>query len=59
MPGDRNEIAEVTQFHALYVIVNCYYHKQIIRFPRFNEPCDKGDVNGMKSMTRTKNKILN
>jgi hypothetical protein len=50
--GNRDKIAQVTQFHARHVIVKCYYYKQIIRFPRFSELCDKRGVSGTKPVVQ-------
>jgi len=52
MLGNRDKITQVAQFHVRYVIVKCSYYKQIIRFPRFNELCDKRGVSGKKPVVQ-------
>src|SRR5207249_8840379 len=52
--GNGGKVTEVAKFHDWNLIAKSDYYKRIIRFPRFQEQCDTGSVNGMKPGTEKK-----
>jgi len=57
VPSHSREISEMAKFHERSIIAKSDYYKQIIRFPRFQKPCDGKNVDGISPDDRNELKI--